>query len=185
VSEDIVICRECKTPLPKESPQNRSSCPKYGSFQRLYLPHIQDAIGLDDEPPLSPDERRRRIVLLCCTFMRNLAFHRAGREAEPQRELLDASPSASPSKKKTIAERLAFASAIIDASPSDDNGILVMQFDATLSALPYVIGAIGVQEKTTATRHGEKTFVKYMADPLSSIPAAPVEHRQVASARLI
>jgi hypothetical protein len=59
-----------------------------GTFHRLYLPHIQEAIGLDDEPPLSSDERRRRIVLLCCTFMRNLAFHRAGREAEPQRELL-------------------------------------------------------------------------------------------------
>ena len=36
----------------------------------------------DAEPPLDPVERRRGIALLCCNFMRNLAFHRAGRQNE-------------------------------------------------------------------------------------------------------
>jgi hypothetical protein len=61
---------------------------------------------------------------------------------------------------------LAVRAAIIDASPSDANGIVVLQFDAALSALAYMIAAIGVQEKSAATRHGEKTFVKYMADAI-------------------
>ena len=46
-------------------------------------------LAIDAEPPLSPDERRRRVVLLCCSFMRNLAFHRAGVDIEVQRKLLD------------------------------------------------------------------------------------------------
>jgi hypothetical protein len=36
------------------------------------------------EPPLTPEERRRRVVRLCCSFMRNLAFHRAGMQGEVQ-----------------------------------------------------------------------------------------------------
>lgn len=32
----------------------------------------------DPEPPLTAVERRRRVVLLCSSFLRNLAFHRAG-----------------------------------------------------------------------------------------------------------
>ena len=40
------------------------------------------------EPPLEPAERRRRVGILCCSFMRNLAFHRAGMQGEVQRILL-------------------------------------------------------------------------------------------------
>jgi hypothetical protein len=36
------------------------------------------------EPPLTPVERQRRVVRLCCSFMRNLAFHRAGMQGEVQ-----------------------------------------------------------------------------------------------------
>jgi hypothetical protein len=43
----------------------------------------------DAEPPLDPVERRRRIALLCCNFMRNLAFHRAGRQDEVREYLLN------------------------------------------------------------------------------------------------
>jgi hypothetical protein len=40
------------------------------------------------EPPLTPEERQRNVVSLCCSFMRNLAFHRAGMKPEVQRNLL-------------------------------------------------------------------------------------------------
>jgi hypothetical protein len=56
---------------------------------RIFEGHLHDGIGIDDEPPLSPDERRRRVVQLCCSFLRNLAFHRAGRDIEVQNKLLD------------------------------------------------------------------------------------------------
>jgi hypothetical protein len=42
----------------------------------------------DETDDLTPVERRRRVVLLCF-FMRNLAFHRAGLQAEVQRNLLN------------------------------------------------------------------------------------------------
>jgi hypothetical protein len=48
-----------------------------------------DIIGLPycPEPPLTPTERRSRVVRLCYSFMRNLAFHRAGLQGEMQRQL--------------------------------------------------------------------------------------------------
>ena len=45
---------------------------------RIFEVHMRQGLKIDDDPPLSPDERRRRVVQLCCSFMRNLAFHRAG-----------------------------------------------------------------------------------------------------------
>jgi hypothetical protein len=39
------------------------------------------------EPPLTPEERRRRAVTLCRSFLRNLAFHRAGMRREVQVKL--------------------------------------------------------------------------------------------------
>jgi hypothetical protein len=62
-------------------------CPNCGNRQRVFSASLSDGVELNDEPPLSPDERRRRVVLLCCSFMRNLAFHRAGLEV--QGKLLD------------------------------------------------------------------------------------------------
>jgi hypothetical protein len=56
---------------------------------RIFEGHLHDGIGIDDDPPLSPDERPRRVVQLCCSFLRNLAFHRAGRDIEVQNKLLD------------------------------------------------------------------------------------------------
>jgi hypothetical protein len=56
---------------------------------RIIEVHLHDHVGIDDDPPLSRDERRRRVAQLCCSFMRNLAFHRAGLEIEVQRRLLD------------------------------------------------------------------------------------------------
>ena len=55
---------------------------------RILEGHLHDRFEIG-EPPLSPDERRRRVVQLCCSFMRNLAFHRAGRDIEVQSKLLD------------------------------------------------------------------------------------------------
>ena len=40
------------------------------------------------EPPLTLEERQQNVVSLCCSFMRNLAFHRAGMQPEVQRNLL-------------------------------------------------------------------------------------------------
>jgi hypothetical protein len=56
---------------------------------RIFEAELHDGVGIDGNPPLSPDERRRRVVQLCCSFMRNLAFHRAGLDIEVQRKLLD------------------------------------------------------------------------------------------------
>jgi len=39
------------------------------------------------EPTLTEHERKRRVLILCCSFMRNLAFHRAGMAPEIQRGL--------------------------------------------------------------------------------------------------
>jgi hypothetical protein len=90
--DDVAKCCQCGTPLPDEDPQNRSKCPNCGSFQRSYSAHVEEAIKPKDrldEPPLSPDERQRRVLRLCCSFMRNLAFHRAGLDIEVQRKLFD------------------------------------------------------------------------------------------------
>ena len=56
---------------------------------RIFEEHMHEGLVIDGEPPLSSDERRRRVVQLCCSFMRNLAFHRAGLDIEVQRKLLD------------------------------------------------------------------------------------------------
>jgi hypothetical protein len=40
------------------------------------------------EPPLTLEERQQNVVSLCCSFMCNLAFHRAGMQPEVQRNLL-------------------------------------------------------------------------------------------------
>jgi hypothetical protein len=56
---------------------------------RIFEEHMREGLVIDDQPPLSPDERRRRIVQLCCSFLRNLAFHRAGLDTEVERKLLD------------------------------------------------------------------------------------------------
>ena len=63
--------------------------PKPEQPGRIFKEHMIQRLAIDAEPPLSPDERRRRVVLLCCSFMRNLAFHRAGRDIEVQRKLLN------------------------------------------------------------------------------------------------
>lgn len=39
------------------------------------------------EQPLTSSERRRRMARLCCSFTRNLAFHRAGMHEDVQRNL--------------------------------------------------------------------------------------------------
>jgi hypothetical protein len=56
---------------------------------RIFREHLHERLVIDGEPPLSPDERRRRVVQLCCSFMRNLAYHRAGLDIEVQGKLLD------------------------------------------------------------------------------------------------
>jgi hypothetical protein len=43
------------------------------------------------ERKLTRDERRLRVVSLCCSFMRNLAFHRAGLRHDVQRRLFNSS----------------------------------------------------------------------------------------------
>ena len=86
---DIVKCGKCGTTLSEGDPQNRLKCPNCGSVQRFYSAELTDGVEFTDDPPLSPDERRRRVVLLCCSFMRNLAFHRDGRDTEVQRKLLE------------------------------------------------------------------------------------------------
>jgi hypothetical protein len=48
------------------------------SFQSTFHP----------ERPLTPAQRRRVVVQLCCSFLRNLAFFRAGLQGEVQRILL-------------------------------------------------------------------------------------------------
>jgi hypothetical protein len=55
---------------------------------RILQEHMHEGVLIDGDPPLSPVERKRRVVLLCCSFMRNLAFHRAGLQAAVQRNLL-------------------------------------------------------------------------------------------------
>jgi hypothetical protein len=56
---------------------------------RVFDEHLHDRFKLS-EPKLPPDERRRRVVQLCCSFMRNLAFHRAGvDEIEVKNNLLN------------------------------------------------------------------------------------------------
>jgi hypothetical protein len=50
------------------------------------LPSFHSAF--QPEPSLDPAERRRRVVQLCSSFLRNLAFFRAGLQGEVQRILL-------------------------------------------------------------------------------------------------
>jgi hypothetical protein len=50
---------------------------------------MSDTTDDDDIEPLTPEERRRRVVVLCCHFMRNLALHRAGLQAEVRQYLLN------------------------------------------------------------------------------------------------
>jgi hypothetical protein len=56
---------------------------------RILEEHMHDGFVIDGEPPLLPDERRRQVVKLCCSFMRNLAFHRAGLHVEVKSNLLN------------------------------------------------------------------------------------------------
>ena len=56
---------------------------------RILEEHLHDGFVVDGEPPLPPDERRRRVVRLCCSFMRNLACHRAGLHAGVKSNLLN------------------------------------------------------------------------------------------------
>jgi hypothetical protein len=56
---------------------------------RIFEAELHDGFKADDDPPLPPDERRRRVVQLCCSFMRNLAFHRAGGHAEIESNLFN------------------------------------------------------------------------------------------------
>jgi hypothetical protein len=56
---------------------------------RIFEAELHDGVKTDDDPPLPPDERRRGVVRLCCNFMRNLAFHRAGRQNEVREYLLN------------------------------------------------------------------------------------------------
>ena len=64
------------------------------------------------------------------------------------------------------AEAMTFAirAAIIEASPMSDDGTLVVDLDAALSALAYIIAAIGVQAKFTDTSAKTKVFIKLVAD---------------------
>jgi hypothetical protein len=51
-------------------------------------PHALLYSAFETEPPLTDDERRLRVVRLCSSFLRNLAFYRAGLESEVQDILL-------------------------------------------------------------------------------------------------
>jgi hypothetical protein len=64
------------------------------------------------------------------------------------------------------AEAMTFAirAAIIEASPMSDDGTRVVDLDAALSALAYVIASIGVQAKFTDTSAKTKVFIKLVAD---------------------
>jgi hypothetical protein len=64
------------------------------------------------------------------------------------------------------AEAIMFAvrAAIIEASPTRDDGKLVVDLDAALSALAYIIAAIGVQAKFVDTPEKTKVFIKVVAD---------------------
>jgi hypothetical protein len=63
------------------------------------------------------------------------------------------------------AKALMFAirAAIIEASPMSDDGTLVVDLDAALSALAYIIAAIGVQAKFADTPGKTKAFVNLIA----------------------
>jgi hypothetical protein len=52
-------------------------------FVEMWEPYMADTA------PLTDRERRRRVVLLCCSFIRNLAFYRAG-QSDKARPLLSA-----------------------------------------------------------------------------------------------
>jgi hypothetical protein len=64
------------------------------------------------------------------------------------------------------AEAMMFAirAAIIEARPMSDDGTLVVDLDAALSALAYIIAAIGVQAKFADTPAKTKAFIKLVAD---------------------
>ena len=64
------------------------------------------------------------------------------------------------------AKALMFAirAAIIEASPMRDDGMLVVDLDAALSALAYIIAAIGVQAKFVDTPEKSKAFINVIAD---------------------
>ena len=64
------------------------------------------------------------------------------------------------------AEAMMFAirAAIIDASAMSDDGTLVVDLDAALSALAYIIAAIGVQAKFVDTPEKSKAFINVIAD---------------------
>jgi hypothetical protein len=64
------------------------------------------------------------------------------------------------------AEAMMFAirAAIIEAGPMSDDGMLMVDLDATLSALAYIIAAIGVQAKFADTPAKTKLFIKLVAD---------------------
>jgi hypothetical protein len=69
---------------------------------------------------------------------------------------------------RTQAERMisAIRAAIIDASPRGDDGMLVVNLDAALSALAYVIAAIGVQAKFVETAEKTMAFANTIADAI-------------------
>ena len=58
----------------------------------------------------------------------------------------------------------AVRAAIIEASPMRDDGMLVVDLDAALAALAYIIAAIGVQAKFVDTPEKTKVFIKAIAD---------------------
>jgi hypothetical protein len=66
------------------------------------------------------------------------------------------------------AEAMMFAirAAIIDASPVGDDGMLVVDLDAALSALAYVIAAIGVQAKFVDAPTKTKGFIDAIANAI-------------------
>jgi hypothetical protein len=64
------------------------------------------------------------------------------------------------------AEAMTFAirAAIIEASPMGDDGTLVVDLDAALSVLAYILAAIGVQARFADAPAKTKWFIKLVAD---------------------
>jgi hypothetical protein len=65
-------------------------------------------------------------------------------------------------------EAIMFAvrAAIVDASPMRDDGTIVLDLGAALSALAYIIAAIGVQAKFVDTPEKTKIFVDEIANAI-------------------
>jgi hypothetical protein len=84
IAPELDLSSQAATKLPSLRPAGPNARPRRKLFGRYPTPcGTGNAISWT-EPLLTPEERRRRVVRLCCSFLRNLAFYRAGMQREVQ-----------------------------------------------------------------------------------------------------